>query len=141
MAVSSDKGDSLNVHPRDKKEIGERLARWVLNKSFQKNITPSGPIFRSVEFSENAAYISFDYSKNMHSSDGKNLRTFEVAEMDGLYFPAEAQVIGNKIKLIAKEVQHPRFVRYGWQPFTRANLVNDAELPASTFCSFNDENR
>jgi sialate O-acetylesterase len=141
MAVSSDKGDSLNVHPRDKKEIGERLARWALNKSFQKNSTPSGPLFRSVEFKGNAAYISFDYSRNMHSSDWKNLRTFEAAEMDGLYFPAEAQAIGDKIRLIAKEVQHPRFVRYGWQPFTRANLVNDAELPASTFCSFNDENR
>ena len=141
MAVSSDKGDSLDVHPRDKQAVGERLARWALNKSFQKNLTPSGPLFRSVEFRGNAAYISFDYSKNMHSSDGKQLRTFEIAETEGLYFPAEAQVIGDKIKLISKEVQHPQFVRYAWQPFTRANLVNDAELPASTFSSLKDAER
>ena len=77
----------------------------------------------------------------MHSSDGKQLRTFEIAETEGLYFPAEAQVIGDKIKLISKEVQHPQFVRYAWQPFTRANLVNDAELPASTFSSLKDAER
>lgn len=141
MAVSSDKGDSLNVHPRDKQAIGERLSRWALNKSFQKEIIPSGPLFRSVEFKNDAAFISYDYSKNMHSADEKALRTFEIAEIEGVYFSAEAQVVGDKIKLNAKEVQHPQFVRYGWQPFTRANLVNDAELPASTFCSLKDENR
>ena len=63
MAVSSDRGDSLNVHPTRKKEIGERLAHWALNKTYGHNVIPSGPLFRSATFTDNAAYITFDYAK------------------------------------------------------------------------------
>ncbi len=138
MTVSSDRGDSLDVHPRDKRDIGERLARWALNKSYQKPVVPSGPLFRSVEYKDSVAVLSFDYSNGMHSSDGRPLLTFELAEFDGVYYSAKAEVIGEKIKLTSKEVRHPRYVRYGWQPFTRANLVNGSQLPASTFCSGDD---
>ena len=59
--------------------------------------------------------------------------TFEIAEEEGVYKPAEARIEGNTVVVMAADVAHPRFVRYGWQPFTRANLVNGAKLPASTF--------
>lgn len=72
----------------------------------------------------------------MHSSDGDKLRTFEIAEHDGLFVPAEAQIIdGKTVKVWSGQIRNPKFVRYGWQPFTRANLVNEAGLPASTFRS------
>ncbi|WP_373834128.1 cyclically-permuted mutarotase family protein, partial [Bacteroides heparinolyticus] len=61
------------------------------------------------------------------------LRTFEVAETDGLFHPAEATVEDGRLKVWSEAVKHPHYVRYGWQPFTQANLVNDAGLPASTF--------
>ena len=96
-------------------------------------VVPSGPLYRSVEFKGNEAIASFDYAEGLHSSDGKPLRTFEIAEYLGEYYPAEAEIIGNKIKLTAKEVKHPCFVRYAWQPFTDANLVNGSDMPASTF--------
>lgn len=134
MAVSSDHGDSLDVHPRNKKPIGERLGRWALNRTYGcKQVVPSGPLFRSVEFRNGAAYLTFDYGEGMHSADGQPLRTFEVAEIDGLFEPAVAEVEGNKLKVYSRKIKHPRYVRYGWQPFTRANLVNEAGLPASTF--------
>lgn len=134
MVVSSDKGDSLNVHPTDKRPIGERLAYWALNKTYGwKHIVPSGPLFRSAEFRNGAVYVSFDYGEGMHSADGKALRTFEVAEIDGLFEPAIAEVENNCLKVYSKNLKSPRYVRYGWQPFTRANLVNAAGLPASTF--------
>lgn len=133
MAVSIDYGDSLDVHPNCKKPIGERLARWALNKTYSKKIIPSGPLFRSVSSRGNAVFLSFDYGQGMKSSDGKTLRTFEVAEIDGLYYPATAEIIGEQVKIYSKNVSKPRYVRYGWQPFTRANLVNQASLPASTF--------
>ena len=136
MAVSSDHGDSLDVHPRHKREIGERLAHWALNKTYGHEVLPSGPLYRSVKFKDGAAYITFDYGKGMHSSDGGELRTFEIAGHDGLFVPAEAQIIdGKTVKIWSDQIQNPRFVRYGWQPFTRANLVNEAGLPASTFRS------
>ena len=133
MAVSSDRGDSLNVHPTRKKEIGERLAHWALNKTYGHNVIPSGPLFRSATFTDNAAYITFDYAKGLRTSDGDPIRTFEIAEQEGLYYPAQAVVENGKVKVWNDQVTHPKLVRYGWQPFTRANLVNEAGMPASTF--------
>lgn len=133
MAVSSDRGDSLNVHPVRKKEIGERLARWALHDTYGKKVTPSGPLFRSAEFTDGAAFVSFEYADGLHTSDGAPIRTFEIAEADGLFVPAEAQVTDGKVKVWNDTIRHPHLVRYGWQPFTRANLVNGDGLPASTF--------
>ena len=133
MAVSSDHGDSLDVHPTCKQPVGERLARWALNKTYLKDIVPSGPLFRGADVRGEKVYLSFDYGQEMRSSDGKSLRCFEVAEFEGIYYPATAEVVGEQVKVYSKEVRNPRYVRYGWQPFTRANLVNRAGLPASTF--------
>ena len=133
MAVSSDHGDSLDVHPTCKQPVGERLARWALNKTYLKDIVPSGPLFRGADVRGEKVYLSFDYGQGMRSSDGKSLRCFEVAEFEGIYYPATAEVVGEQVKVYSKEVRNPRYVRYGWQPFTRANLVNRAGLPASTF--------
>ena len=133
MAVSSDHGDSLDVHPTCKQPVGERLARRALNKTYLKDIVPSGPLFRGADVRGEKVYLSFDYGQGMRSSDGKSLRCFEVAEFEGIYYPATAEVVGEQVKVYSKEVRNPRYVRYGWQPFTRANLVNRAGLPASTF--------
>lgn len=133
MAVSSDCGDSTNVHPTRKKEVGDRLARLALHDTYGKSLTPSGPQFRSVEFTNGAAFVTFDFNEGMHSSDGESLKTFEIAEHEGVFFAAMAEVVDGRIKVWSKEVKNPRFVRYGWQPFTRANLVNKEGLPASTF--------
>lgn len=136
MVVSSDQGDSLDVHPTNKKPVGQRLAYLALNHTYgMKGIIPSGPLFRGVEFREGAGYISFDYAEGMHASDNKLLKTFEIAETEGVYYPAVAEIMGDQIKVYSKEVKNPCYVRYGWQPFTRANLVNGAGLPASTFRS------
>lgn len=133
MAVSSDRGDSLNVHPTRKKEVGERLARWALHQTYGFDLVPSGPLLRSAEFREGEAILSFDYADGLQTSDGEAIRTFEIAEADGLFVPAEAEITEGKIKVWNETIRAPRFVRYGWQPFTRANLVNAAGLPASTF--------
>lgn len=137
MAVSSDKGDSLDVHPTQKLEIGERLARWALNKTYgYDKVVPSGPLYKSVSFVKGKAYVEFEYSKGLKPSvEGEKLRTFEIAGDDEIFYPAEAVVEGNQVKVWTKEVKEPKIVRYGWQPFTRANLVNEEGLPASTFRS------
>lgn len=133
MAVSSDLGDSLNVHPVHKKAIGERLARWALNQTYGKPVVPSGPLFRSVRFDKDTAYLTFDHGDGLKTADGQPLRTFEIASHDGLFAPAQATIEGNCVKVWSRQIHRPRLVRYGWQPFTRANLVNREGLPASTF--------
>lgn len=133
MAVSSDLGDSLDVHPREKRQIGERLGRWALCKTYDHRVTPSGPLFRNVKKESGTVVISFDYSKGLRTSDGKNPSCFELAEYDGLFYPAQAEIVNDKVVLRSSQVAHPRYVRYAWQPFTRANLENEDGLPASTF--------
>lgn len=133
MVVTSDVGDSLDVHPTHKKEVGERLARWALCKTYGKNVIPSGPLFNKVWREGKAAVVTFDYADGLRTSDGAPLKCFEIAEEDGLYYPAKAEIVGDRVRLLSEKVKHPHFVRYAWQPFTRANLVNSAGLPTSTF--------
>lgn len=133
MAVSSDCGDSLDVHPRHKQPVGERLARWALAKTYGQHITPSGPVFSSVTRQADALIVSFLYTDGLQTSDGKSPSCFEIAEEDGLFQPATATIEGNTVRLTSPTIKHPRYVRYAWQPFTRANLVNADHLPASTF--------
>lgn len=140
MAVSSDRGDSLDVHPRYKKDIGERLARWALNKTYNLPIVPSGPLVNDVFFTNEAAYVSFKYGNGLRTSDGEELRTFEISGKEGLFYPARAEIQNNRIKVWSPEVSNPCRVRYAWQPFTRANLVNGENIPASTF-QFQSSNR
>lgn len=136
MAVSSDRGDSLDVHPKFKQEVGERLAAWALNKTYARvNVVPSGPLFKEVTFGNGSALVSFNYGEGMKTADGAPIRTFELAGDDELFYPALATVVDGKVKVQCDKVKNPKIVRYGWQPFTRANLVNGAELPASTFRS------
>ena len=133
MAVSSDKGDSLDVHPRNKRPIGERLARWALADTYHRPILASGPLFESAASTDDEVCLTFSYADGLHGLNGKEIQGFEVAEHDGLFYPAKATVVDNQVILVSAKVKRPRFVRYGWQPFTRANLVNKDELPASTF--------
>lgn len=135
MAVSSDMGDSLNVHPTRKQPVGERLARIALHNLYDfANVVPSGPAVKEASVvGDGIVRLTFDYADGLSTSNGKHPLTFEIAEEEGLYKPAEARIEGNTVVVMADGVTHPRFVRYGWQPFTRANLVNSAQLPASTF--------
>lgn len=136
MVVSSDLGDPSNVHPRQKQPLGRRMGALALNKCYGcQNVVPSGPLYKGVTFRGDAAYVEFEYNEGMKSADGQPLRTFELAGEDGLFQAAAAVVDGNVVRVAAKGVKHPRMVRYGWQPYTTANLINGAGMPASTFRS------
>ncbi len=133
MAVSSDCGDSLDVHPRNKRPIGHRLVLQALHNVYNKPVVPSGPIPMKIVFGKDDVHITMAWGYGMHTSDGQPIRTFEVAHDDGLFYPAQVELEGKTLRIWNKEVKHPRYVRYGWQPFTRANLVNAQGLPCGTF--------
>ncbi|MBR1719069.1 MAG: sialate O-acetylesterase [Phocaeicola sp.] len=133
MAVSSDVGDSLNVHPTNKRPVGERLARWALSRTYHKKITPSGPLIASAMAHGRQVQLTFDYGEKLHASNGQSIIGFEVSSDGDIFFPAQAEPKGQNLIVWSKEVPQPRFVRYAWTPFTRANLVNGDNLPASTF--------
>jgi sialate O-acetylesterase len=135
MAVSSDVGDSTNVHPRHKKELGERLARLALNFTYQqKNIIPYGPMPLKAQLQNNQIIISFQYTgAQLKTEDGKPLRGFVLRNEKGMDKDAPAFINKNKVIITIDKNEKPVKVLYGWNPYTDANLVNSEGLPASTF--------
>ncbi|MBQ7742148.1 MAG: sialate O-acetylesterase [Bacteroidaceae bacterium] len=133
MAVSTDVGDSLDVHPTRKQQVGQRLALQALRHSYGRDIISQGPTPVEMSRDGGSIVVSFDCATMLRTSDGAPVRSFEVAGSDGLYHAATATVEGKTVRVRSAAVPSPVSVRYGWQPFTRANLVNEAGLPASTF--------
>lgn len=127
MAVSSDIGFRDNVHPTNKKAVGERLARWALHDLYGEHILPSGPLPLKATYRHDTVTIHFMYAQGLHTSDSASLRGFS---FDGTT-AAPAFIRGDTVILAVKE--RPSTLYYAWQPYTDANLVNADELPASTF--------
>ena len=133
MVVTSDLGDPSDVHYKDKKPVGERLARLALNKDYGFDLVPSGPLFKSAVRSGKEVVVEFEYSDGLKASSGTEVVGFELAGKDMLYHKATCHLDGDRVVLSSPEVKNPVYVRYAWEPYTRANLVNSAGLPASTF--------
>lgn len=133
MAVINDAGDSTDIHPRNKRVTGERLALWALAKTYGKNCAYSGPLYKSMKISGNKAILTFDYVEGGLTSKGDALKGFFIAGTDRRFYPAKAVIVNNKVEVSAPEVLDPVAVRYGWGFFFRANLYNEAGLPASPF--------
>ncbi|QNF32284.1 sialate O-acetylesterase [Adhaeribacter swui] len=135
MAVTSDIGDSTDVHPRQKRQVGERLAAWALAQTYGKNMVYSGPLLKSGKVKGKQVSCAFSFGQGLQTSDGQPVRGFEIAGSDLVYKKAKAIIHRKKVIVSAPDLPHPKYVRYAWEPFTRANLSNKANLPASTFKS------
>lgn len=133
MAVSSDLGDSLNVHPIHKKEIGERLALLALKNTYHQNVVASGPVARKAVKVKNTIVINFTSAQKLKTTGASALTGFELEDITGVHFPVKASIIQNKVHINIPPGKTISRVLYAWQPFTRANLINEAGLPASTF--------
>lgn len=132
MTVSMDMGDSLDVHYRNKRPVGERLARQALGHVYGHALICESPACTKAVGDGREVRLSFDNAVGL-KVQGTSLIGFEVAGEDGVYHAAAARVTGNDVTLSSPQVARPAFVRYGWQPYSRANLVNAAGLPCSTF--------
>lgn len=134
MAVTTDCGDSIDIHPRNKTLPGERLALWALAKDYGKDVTYSGPIYKSVEFKGNKAIVSFDFAEDgLKTNDGKSLKGFKIAGADKKFYPAKAVIQGDKVIVSSDKVANPASVRYGFENFFHVNLCGATGLPASPF--------
>lgn len=132
MAVSSDVGAQNDVHPRDKRTVGERLARWALHHVYgQGQVVPSGPLPTEAKASGGAVTVRFQHSRGLRTRDGQPVREVEVAGADGVFAAAGAEIRGET--LIVRAQQGSTKVRYGWVPWSQGNLINGEGLPASTF--------
>ena len=132
MAILSDVGEENDIHPRNKKDVGERLALLALMNDYGFDIVSSGPLYKSHQnFSK---YIEVDFkSKGTGLITEGNLSGFEIAGLNGVFHKASAKIINNKVRVSSKKVNNPINVRYGWENWFKGTLFNKEGLPASSF--------
>lgn len=134
MVVVSDIGDIKDIHPKNKVDVGIRLANLALNKTYAKRGLPaSGPLYRNMNIEKDKIRITFDYADNGFLIKGKELTHFEIAGEDQQYVNATAKIEGNTILVQAKNVKNPVAVRFAWDNTAEPNLFNKEGLPASCF--------
>jgi sialate O-acetylesterase len=134
MVVTLDVGDSLDIHPRDKKTVGERLALWALSQTYNiPGITCSGPIYKSMTLEGNTIKIYFDHTGSGLVSRNNKLSLFEISGEDGVFVNADAQIYDNTIVVSSEKVKHPVAARYAWKNYMVPDLFNKEGLPASSF--------
>jgi sialate O-acetylesterase len=141
MAVTLDVGDPKNIHPADKKTVGERLARWALAKDYKKRVPFSGPLYRSMKTVGDSIIVSFDYADKglLLKEDGSNTE-FLIAGQDRAFVKADVKVKGKQLILCSAKVRNPVSVRYAWSNTGKATLFNVEGLPASSFRTDDWEN-
>jgi sialate O-acetylesterase len=131
-AVTIDVGDTKNIHPRRKAEVGHRLALLARKIACHESIEYTGPAFKSLEINQSKAVITFDHATGLQSSTEK-LEGFELAGEDNHFVRANAVVESDHVTVTSDAVPHPVAVRYAWDDDPRCTLFNADHLSAAPF--------
>jgi len=133
MVVTVDCGDARDIHPANKKPVGERLALAAEALAYKQKVVYSGPIYRSMKVMGNQIELSFDFVGKGLIAKGDELSDFVITGSDNKFVPAKAIIKGNKILVSSDQVTNPVAVRMGWSNIPKVNLFNLDGLPASPF--------
>jgi sialate O-acetylesterase len=133
MAVAIDLGEPDNIHPKNKQEVGRRLALIAEASVYYREQEYSGPLFAGAQTEDGRIRLSFRNSAGMKAADGGKLKGFSIAGEDKKFVWADAEIEGDHIVVSSPAVKEPFSVRYGWADVPDCNLVNETGLPASPF--------
>jgi sialate O-acetylesterase len=134
MAVTIDVGDANDIHPKNKQDVGKRLALNALAKVYGKHVVYSGPMYKSMKAKDGQIAVAFDHTDGgLVAKGGGPLKGFAVAGPDKKFVWADAVIKGNKVVVSSKQVPKPVAVRYAWANNPVCNLFNGAGLPSSPF--------
>ena len=135
MAVAIDIGEWNDIHPLNKKDVGERLARVAKKVAYNEDIVPAGPLLESFTKKGDSIVLTFkNIGGGLVSKNGRSLSHFAIAGKDREFIWAQAEIRGDKVVVFHPEVQNPVAVRYAWADNPEgANLYNKEGLPASPF--------
>jgi len=133
LAIAIDVGNANDIHPVDKKEVGERLARTALANYYRRQVVASGPTFASVENTPGALKLHFANTDGGLVVKGDKLAEFAVAGENRKWFWANAKIDGDTVIVTSPQVPNPTTARYAWQANPVATLFNGAGLPAVPF--------
>lgn len=135
MVVTSDISPIDDIHPKDKKSVGIRLANLALANTYKTNTQMvNGPLFKGISIAKNKLIVTFDFAEALHFSNAKS-KLFEIAGSDGVFYPADAALQNNTVVLQSDKVKNPVKVRYAWKNNDPSTLFNKANLPTSSFIS------
>jgi sialate O-acetylesterase len=135
QAVIHDIGNLQDIHPRNKQEVGARLALIALAKTYgRSDLVYSGPTFRSLAVEGNQLRVNFDHvGSGLVSRDGQPLNWFEIVGQDTDFVPAKAVIVDDAVVLSSPAVEEPAAVRFAWNKLAEPNLANQEGLPAVPF--------
>ena len=135
MAVTTDVGNLEDIHPRNKQEVGRRLALCALAKTYgREDVTYSGPHYKSMAVEGNTIRLSFDFvGSGLMARDEMPLTWFEITGEDKQFVEAKATIDGDTIVVSSDTVAKPVAVRFAWHQSAEPNLVNKEGLPALPF--------
>ncbi len=136
MAVITDLIDNIgDIHPRNKLDVGNRLALWALAKNYgQTDLVYSGPLYKSMKIEGNKIRLQFAHAgSGLKSRDGKPLSEFQIAGADGQFQAATAVIDGQTVVVQSEGLAAPTQVRFGWHKVANPNLTNTEGLPVSPF--------
>jgi sialate O-acetylesterase len=133
MAVAIDIGDANDIHPKNKQEVGNRLAHLALRRVYGQGVAGSGPIYRDMWPEGNRIHLRFDHAQGGLETRNGVLRGFAVAGADHVFHWALATIEHDGVVVWSPDVPAPVAVRYGWASNPDCNLYNAAGLPASPF--------
>ena len=147
MAVTIDIGEADNLHPRNKMEVGRRLALAAQHVAYGQDLVDSGPIYKSMKVEGDKMRLSFNHVGGgltigaassaqpgvPTASPASSLKGFTIAGADKQFLPAQAKIEGDSVVVWSEQVQQPVAVRYGWEGNPSVNLYNKERLPASPF--------
>jgi sialate O-acetylesterase len=136
MAVINDLGELADIHPKNKSDVGKRLALWALANTYgQSNLVFTGPVFKSFSIEGDKLRLNFDHAgSGLTNRDSKPLSWFEIIDADdGGFVKADARMDGTTIVLSSPEVKHPVAMRFAWDMMAEPNLMNVEGFPVGAF--------
>jgi sialate O-acetylesterase len=137
MAVITDIGDAKDIHPKNKQDVGKRLALWALARTYGKDVIYSGPLYKSMEVKGNKIVLHFDHVDGGLVAQGEagnpTLKGFSIAGPDRKFVWAQARIEGDTVVVSSDKVAEPLAVRYAWADNPPCSLYNQAGLPAAPF--------
>ncbi|WP_277903971.1 sialate O-acetylesterase [Galbibacter pacificus] len=136
MIVTTDIGNPFDIHPKNKQEVGRRLALIALDKKYGKKNVFTGPIYQDFKVVKNIVEISFESTGTEHglvAAHHEPLKGFSIAGENKVFYQGKAIIKGNKVFVSSSKVLKPKAVRYNWSDNPQGNLYNRDGLPASPF--------
>ncbi len=134
MAVIIDIGDANDIHPKNKQDVGRRLALWALGTTYGQKMDYCGPIYKSMKVEGDRIILNFDHvGGGLAAAADEPLRGFAVAGADRKFVWADAKIAGDTVVVSSDKVSEPVAVRYAWADNPVCNLCNKEGLPASAF--------